>query len=227
MYMLNNFNILYKNLDIIKNELFDYLNNSSNKLRLYLFTDNNLNKKYFNSRILKLRKEFFFDWYNNKTLNACKAISVFFSLNATHSIRPNHFMRIYKGTIYYWEDCLDFSKYLTLTNKLTFDNKRYCFTCVFLKPNQILCSSGSDMKPYNYSKYFLLSDSLKLNFKNKEFYLDKNNRHFTFYTQSPIKIINNTDKMQYFLSSSYFMFDYDIKNNQYEKQDLKFQPPRL
>ena len=83
------------------------------------------------------------------------------------------------------------------------------------------------MKPYTYNNIFLLSDSLKIHFKNKEFDLTNEYRHFTYYTQSNIKIYNNTDVVQCFLSLSYFMFDYDIKNHFYTKNYLTFQQPKL
>jgi hypothetical protein len=227
MFVLNDYSLLYENIDIIQAELFEYLNNSTEKLRLYLFTDININKKYFNSKIIKLKKEKFLEWYENKFLNTCKAVSVYLSLNASNSIRPNHYMRIVNNEAFVWEDCLNFNYFLTKTNNITYDKSRYGFAVVFIKPGQTIFCNGYDMKPYNFTKMFLLSNSLKIYFKDKEFNLTDKIRNFTYYTQSNIKICNNTNKIQYFLSSSYFMFDYDIKNYDYIKDNLKYQAPKL
>ena len=227
MFALNDYKVLYDNIDIIRAELCSYLKNSDERLRLYLFTDVNINKKRFNSRIIKFKKEKFLEWREGRSLNTVKVVFVYLSLNASNSIRPNHYMRVVNNKAYIWEDCLDFNKFLTKTNTLTYDKSRYGFAAVFIKPRQTFICYGYDMKPYTYNNIFLLSDSLKIYFKNKEFDLANKYRHFTYYTQSNIKIYNNTDKMQCFLSLSYFMFDYDIKNYFYTKNYLTFQQPRL
>jgi len=224
------FKDLVNNIDQIKNELNFFLKNSDSLLRVYHIWDDDtdFNDVRCGSKIYKESKDDFNLWlYDAKTKVKCKHL--FLALNATNSLRPNHYMRKNNGLIYFWEDCVDFEKYFYITNNLTYSPLRYGFAFTFLKPGKTLNIDPlrKNQQPYIFTRAFLLTDGELIFKSNNDIkILNDKERNLVFYNSVKISLTNNSNETQILLGSSYIMFDYDIKNYFYRFSSLGYQSPK-
>lgn len=225
------FNSLYKNLDVINSELNNYLNNCNDLFYVYIVTGNNVSfsDKYFNGKVYKESKEVFNKWIN-KSDSSIKTKSIFLALNACNSLKPNHTMRFQNKKTMSWEDCVDFEKYFVITNKLTYSPRRYGFAITYIKPGKSVTVDPTEKgnQPYIFSRMFLLNNStIEISYKNEKFFMTPEKREFINYNQTLLTFKNVTDRNAIFLGSSYFMFDYDIKNYFYFNEGFDYQSPKI
>lgn len=224
------FKDLLNNKDKIKDELKYFLNNSDSLVRVYHIWDDDtdFNQEKYGSKIYKESKEEFNTWLCNNNSNI-KCKHLFLALNATNSLRPNHYMRKNNGLIYFWEDCVDFEKYFYIANKLTYSPLRYGFAFTFLKPGKTLNIDPlrKNQQPYIFTRAFLLTDG-ELIFKSSDDtkILSNKERNLVFYNSVKISLTNNSSETQILLGSSYIMFDYDIKNYFYRFDTFSYQSPK-
>jgi hypothetical protein len=221
--------LLFHRKEILQ-ELDTYLKNTTKSLRTYHIwnDDTDFNDDKYGSKIFKETKEEFYNWQtDNNSKVKCKHL--FLALNATNSLRPNHYMRKKGGLIYFWEDCVDLNKFFKIANDITYTPLRYGFSFTFLKPKATLNINPlrKNQQPYIFARAFLLTDG-HMTFKshNDVKKLNSDNRDLVFYNSVKISLTNNTDKMQILLGASYIMFDYDIKNYFYRFSSHGYQSPK-
>lgn len=221
---------LNKNIDTINNELFFYLKTCKDLFYVYIIIGDNINfsDKYFNGKIFKENKDVFNKWFKNNN-SPIKTKSIFLALNASNSLKPNHTMRYQNKKTMAWEDCVDFDNFFKETNKLTFSPYRYGFAITFIKPGASVSVDPTKKgnQPYIFSRLFLLNNTnVELSYNNEKFLINQEKRDFVYYNQINLTAKNTSDETAIILGSSYFMFEYDIKNYFYFNDGLDYQSPK-